>query len=98
MGLVEKDETVRSGWHWEFGWLRRPDMDDHHGYCYEEPDGDLVFFGDKGSRIMVYLDQRVDRKTGDNYLCMHPTDPPVTAVRRMVKLYMKIRPSPKVKR
>ena len=34
---------LNTGWHWEYGWLRRPELDGQHGYCYEEPDGDLVF-------------------------------------------------------
>lgn len=98
MGMVEKDKVTRSGWHWQFGWLRRPDMDDQHGYCYEEPDGDLVFFADKINRNMVYLDERIDHRTGDTYLCLHPNDMPVEAARHMVKLYMKMRPATKVKR
>jgi hypothetical protein len=32
------------GPHWTYGWLRRPELDSHDdGYCYEAPDGTLVF-------------------------------------------------------
>ena len=32
------------GPHWTYGWLRRPEMDSHdEGYCYEAPDGLLIY-------------------------------------------------------
>jgi hypothetical protein len=37
------DELIGVYWHWQVGILRRPDMDDANGYCYEEPDGDLLY-------------------------------------------------------
>jgi hypothetical protein len=69
MGMV-KDEYIRSGWHWEFGWLRRPDMDDANGYCYEEPDGDLLYFQHRSTKVAAFLDVMRDEKSGDNYLCL----------------------------
>lgn len=36
---------VSTGWHWQYGWLRRPDLDDPEGgpgCVYEKPNGDLV--------------------------------------------------------
>lgn len=68
MGVV--DRTVRTGWHWEFGWLRRRDLDNQNGYCYEEPDGDQVYFPNETAKNMVLLDQRIDSVTGEAYVCM----------------------------
>jgi len=35
---------VSTGWHWQYGWLRRPELDDSavRGFVYERADGDLV--------------------------------------------------------
>ena len=33
-----------TGPHWSYGWLRRPELDaETEGYCYEAPDGDLIY-------------------------------------------------------
>ena len=95
MGVV-KDTVLRSGWHWEFGWLRRKDLDDAHGYCYEEPDGDLVYFADRINSNMVYLDERLDPVTGEAYLCLGDPCPPLEKVQAFTKLYMKLFPLRKV--
>lgn len=63
------DELVSSGWHWSYGWLRCPDEDNDTGYCYEEPDGDMVFTPRKDHQVACYLECRIDRKTGEKYLC-----------------------------
>ena len=90
MGMV-KDKVIRSGWHWQFGWLRRRDRDNDDGYCYEEPDGDLLYFRDCENKNMVYLDQRLDPRTGSPYLCLSHDEPSEEAVRRLVKLFMKMK-------
>lgn len=90
MGVVD-DEVIRTGWHWQFGWLRRRDLDDDNGYCYEEPDGDRLYFGDKENINMVYLEQRLDRISGHHYLCLSRTKPSEADVRHLVKLYMKFK-------
>jgi hypothetical protein len=41
-----KDKFIANVWHWQVGMLRRPEMDDDNGFCYEEADGDLVFSAD----------------------------------------------------
>lgn len=64
------DELVSSGWHWQYGWLRRPDRDDVQGYCYEEPDGDLVFSPSLRHRKAMRLACWRDAKTGEKYLAM----------------------------
>ena len=65
-----KDRLISSGWHWSYGWLRRSDMDDENGYCYEEPDGDLVYTARRDHRTACYLECRHDERTGENYLCL----------------------------
>jgi hypothetical protein len=53
------DKIINAIWHWQAGWLRRPEMDNEHGYCYEEPDGDLVYTSNpkhkKHLRLCVWL-------------------------------------------
>ena len=77
------DPIVDGGWHWSFGWLRRPELDDENGYCYEEPDGDLVFSPRPSHKRAMYLDVRVDQETGDLYLCLArlPRTPRAKALR-----------------
>lgn len=33
---------VSTGWHWQYGWLRRPEFDVEGGSVYERPDGDII--------------------------------------------------------
>jgi len=77
------DQIVDGGWHWTFGWLRRPEMDDENGYCYEEPDGDLVYSGRPCHKRAMYLDVRLDQGTGERYLCLArlPRSPRAKALR-----------------
>lgn len=65
------DKLLKSGWHWQFGWLRRPEEDCEYGYCYEAPDGDLVYSSRMDHRIALYLDCREDTFTGEKYLCLN---------------------------
>jgi hypothetical protein len=37
------DTLIGLAWHWSVGMLRRPELDVGHSYCYEMPDGDLVY-------------------------------------------------------
>ena len=61
-------KIVRCGFHHTFGWLRRPELDNRDGYCYEAPDGDLIysamFHHDKG----MVLYEMIDAETGEHYL------------------------------
>ena len=61
-------KIVRCGFHHTFGWLRRPELDNRDGYCYEAPDGDLIysamFHHDKG----MVLYELIDAETGEHYL------------------------------
>ena len=65
---MKDDEYVTSGWHYCFGWLRRPELDDENGYAYEEPDGDLIFTKRIGHSARVYLDCWRDSDTKERYL------------------------------
>ena len=61
---------VSTGWHWQYGWLRRPDLDDANGYCYEEPDGDLVYTQSLRHRKALRLACWREEDTGETYLAM----------------------------
>lgn len=63
-------ELVMSGWHWRFGWLRRPELDSTVGFCYEEPDGDLIFTPRKDHFRVCYLDVWRDEH-GKKYLAFN---------------------------
>ena len=67
MAKVTRDKIVGGGWHWSFGWLRRPEKDSHYGFCYEEPDGDLIFTNRADHKHIAYLDQWKDGETGEFY-------------------------------
>jgi len=69
------DEWLAHGWHWSFGWLRRPDMDDEGGYegfCYEAPDGDMIYSQRADHKLICFLEQWRDRETDEVYLTVHP--------------------------
>jgi hypothetical protein len=59
---------VRCGWHHTFGWLRRREMDNRDGYCYEAPDGDLIYTSTFNHEKAMVLYEMVDPETGDHYL------------------------------
>lgn len=84
-----EDKYIKSGWHWSFGWLRRKDQDCEHGYCYEEPDGDLIWSGRSDHKKVAFLDCRQDNKTGEKYLCFNKLPTAIQAdmekMRRSVK-------------
>jgi hypothetical protein len=62
------DKILCSGWHWSFGWLRRPELDDNGGFAYEDGDGDLVFSHNAWHRHAVYLACLQDKETKEKYL------------------------------
>lgn len=41
--MTKHPKIVRCGFHNTFGWLRRPELDNRDGYCYEAPDGDGTY-------------------------------------------------------
>ena len=64
------DRLVASGPHDTFGWLRRPQADGAHGYCYELPSGRLVYTKDRGhcKSMEVAL---WETETGARYFVLH---------------------------
>jgi len=64
------DRLLKHGWHWTFGWLRRPEMDQDGMYCYEEPNGDLIFSKRAEHRVQLYLDCRYDEEVQEPYTCL----------------------------
>jgi hypothetical protein len=85
------DTFVKSGWHWQFGLLRRKDQDCEHGYCYEEPDGDLIFSGRSDHKKIMFLDCYKDSDTGEKYLCFNKLPVSVQAQLENVKRTVKRR-------
>jgi hypothetical protein len=78
-----RTEWLYSDWHWAFGWLRRPELDvEAGGYCYEQPDGDLVIFESDLAKRTVFLDCMYDLDAGVRYLCMSHRPPIPTANRQ----------------
>jgi hypothetical protein len=43
-------------------------MDNHYGYCYEEPDGDLIFSNNPAHKNMAIFNCYQDKKTGEKYV------------------------------
>lgn len=66
------DTIKRHGWHWSFGILRRPELDQQGMYCYENPDGDLIYSRRREHKHQMYMDSRVDEDTGEEYSCLAP--------------------------
>lgn len=68
------DRLVSKGWHYTYGWLRRPDEDHAYGFCYEDGDGDLIYTANPIHQKRVFLECREDAKTKERYLCIgrHP--------------------------
>jgi len=68
--MQETDDVVVSeGWHWTYGWMRRPDLDVvYTGYAYEDGDGTIMIFKDRIHRKHVYLMCCKDQESGELYL------------------------------
>ena len=64
--------------------MRRPELDQNDMYCYEEPDGDLVFSKRREHQAQLYLDCRRDEELGENYTCLARI-PRRTAYRRRTR-------------
>lgn len=68
---MTEDKLISTGWHWQYGWMRRPDCDDANGYCYEEPDGNLVFTPQLRHRKALRLACWFDAELQENYLTLN---------------------------
>lgn len=67
-GGAMQDKLICSGFHYTFGWLRRPELDDENGFCYEQPDGDLVYTKDAHRGKAALLNCWEDVYTQERYL------------------------------
>lgn len=65
-----EDVLISKGWHWSYGWLRRPDEDNEDGYCYEDGDGDLIYTMRRDHHTACYLECYQDVFTGERYLTL----------------------------
>jgi len=61
------DKLISTGWHFSYGWMRRSDMDGGNGYCYEEPNGKLVYSTSRRHKTMMRLERYEDKNTGYRY-------------------------------
>ncbi len=61
-----------TGPHWTYGWLRRMELDSiAEGFCYEAPNGDLIYsLHEDHSEIMMLFEVIDDN--GEPYLCDRP--------------------------
>ena len=49
--------TTKHGWHWSFGFLRRPELDMPGMYAYEAPDGDICYSDRPEHHKSAYFDE-----------------------------------------
>jgi hypothetical protein len=68
------DRIISTGWHYNYGWLRRPELDNNGWYCYEDGDGDLYLTDYPNFKKRLKLDCRLDSETGEKYLCFTKSD------------------------
>lgn len=65
------DKRISVGWHWTYGFLRRPESDEVFGYAYEGPDGDMIYIPNPEASKRVMLECRVCSTTGERYVCLY---------------------------
>lgn len=51
---------MKHGWHWSFGWLRRPELDMPGMFAYEAPDGDICYSDRPEHSQEVYLEESAE--------------------------------------
>ncbi len=70
-----KDKLISIGWHWNYGFLRRSDMDNRDGYkgfCYEYPDGDMIYTERGDHATVAFFNEWLDGETNEKYLTLDP--------------------------
>lgn len=87
--MVKGDHYIKSGWHWSFGWLRRPEMDEEFGFCYEDGDGDLIYTTRPEHKLICYLDCYQDQESGEKYLTLNPDPVSAKAFEHAAKLHQR---------
>lgn len=78
--ILKGDKCIGSGWHWSFGILRRPELDNdtdksgvyYNGHCYELPDGLLFYTKRYDHKLICYINQWLDAETGEKYITVDP--------------------------
>lgn len=69
------DRLVSIGWHWNYGFLRRSELDDKEGYrgfCYEAPCGDMIYTERGDHETICFFNEWKDGETGELYLTLDP--------------------------
>lgn len=69
------DRLISIGWHWNYGFLRRPEMDAKDGYagfCYESPDGDMIYTERGDHETVCFFNEWLDGETHEKYLTLDP--------------------------
>lgn len=70
-----EDRLISIGWHWNYGFLRRPEMDAKDGYsgfCYESPDGDMIYTERGDHDKICFFNEWLDGETHEKYLTLDP--------------------------
>lgn len=63
-------KIVKSGMHYSFGWMRHPEKDEPGSYCYEKPDGSLLYTTRRDHSVFAYVHQCVDEWSGETLFIM----------------------------
>lgn len=85
------DEILAIGPHWRFAWLRRWELDtEEDGFCYEHPDGDLIYSKDPSHEQIMMLHCCRDATTGEKYVRLATEDPIKTEIDRLYELLKKM--------
>ncbi len=75
IGIGPKDKLISIGWHWNYGFLRRPEMDNRDGftgYCYESPDADMIYTERGDHDKICFFNEWLDAETHEKYLTLDP--------------------------
>lgn len=69
------DRLLSIGWHWNYGFLRRPEMDNKEGFsgfCYESPEGDMIYTERGDHETICFFNEWLDGETLEKYLTLDP--------------------------
>lgn len=69
------DRLISIGWHWNYGFLRRSELDNQGGYrgfCYEAPDGDMIYTERGDHDTICFFNEWLDGETHEKYLTIDP--------------------------
>lgn len=73
--IGQNDRLLSIGWHWNYGFLRRSDMDNRDGFCgfcYEHPDGDMIYTERGDHESICFFNEWLDAETNEKYLTLDP--------------------------